>query len=113
MGINHYAFLDDNNVVEQVIQGVDADLIDGVLPEIWYANFRNQVCVKSTEKRKNEAAIGFTYDEARDAFIPPQPYPSWTLNESTCLWEAPVQYPDDNQMYLWNEESQQWDAVDN
>ena len=59
--------------------------------------------------RKNYAGIGFSYDSTRDAFIPPQPYPSWTLNEDTCLWEAPVACPDDGNMYIWNETDQQWD----
>ena len=61
--------------------------------------------------RKNYAGIGFTYDAAKDAFIPPQPYASWTLNEETCLWEAPVAMPDDGQMYVWNEETTSWDVV--
>ncbi len=61
--------------------------------------------------RKNYAGIGFSYDATRDAFIPPQPYPSWTLNEDTCLWECPVAYPDDGNMYTWNETDQQWDEV--
>jgi len=59
--------------------------------------------------RKNYAGIGFSYDSTRDAFIPPQPYPSWTLNEDTCLWEPPVAYPTDGNMYNWNEETQTWD----
>jgi hypothetical protein len=61
--------------------------------------------------RKNYAGIGFSYDSTRDAFIPPQPYPSWILNEDTCLWECPVAYPDDGNMYEWNETDQQWDEV--
>jgi len=64
-----------------------------------------------TPLRKNYAGIGFTYDPDRDAFIPPQPYDSWTLNETTCLWEAPVEYPDDGEMYEWNEETTTWDLV--
>ena len=61
--------------------------------------------------RKNYAGIGFSYDSTRDAFIPPQPYPSWTLNETTCLWECPVAYPDEDMtnLYNWNEETQAWD----
>jgi len=62
-----------------------------------------------TPLRKNYAGIGFSYDSTRDAFIPPQPYPSWTLNEDTCLWECPVAYPTDGNMYNWNEETQAWD----
>ena len=59
--------------------------------------------------RKNYAGIGYTYDLQRDAFIPPQPYPSWTLNEETCLWDSPVPYPTDGQSYTWNEEIQTWE----
>jgi hypothetical protein len=62
--------------------------------------------------RKNFAGVGFTYDEDRDAFITPKPFPSWVLNEDTCLWEAPVVYPDDANRYNWNEETQSWDQVD-
>jgi len=63
-----------------------------------------------TPFRKNFAGIGYTYDQTRDAFIPPRPeYNSWTLNEATCLWEAPVAYPDDGQNYNWNETTRQWD----
>jgi hypothetical protein len=61
--------------------------------------------------RKNYAGIGFSYDSTRDAFIPPQLYPSWTLNEDTCQWESPIAYPDDGNMYNWNETDQQWDEV--
>ena len=61
--------------------------------------------------RKNYAGIGFSYDSTRDAFIPPQPYPSWILDESTCRWEAPVAYPDNGNIYEWNETDQQWDEV--
>jgi len=64
-----------------------------------------------TALRKNYAGIGFTYDAGRDAFIPPQPYASWTLNDDTCLWESPVAYPDDGQMYDWNEDTTSWDLV--
>jgi|TARA_R110000824_G_scaffold224266_1_gene411958 hypothetical protein len=59
--------------------------------------------------RKNAAGKGMIYDESRDAFIPPQPYNSWTLNETTCQWEAPSSMPDDNQNYIWNEETTTWD----
>ncbi len=62
-----------------------------------------------TPFRKNFAGVGFTYDETRDAFLPPKPYNSWILNEETCHWESPVDYPDDNKIYSWNEESQKWD----
>jgi hypothetical protein len=62
--------------------------------------------------RKNYAGIGFTYDKDKDAFIPPKPFNSWTLNEDTCLWEAPVAYPDDGQDYTWNEETKSWNLVE-
>lgn len=62
-----------------------------------------------TPLRKNFAGVGYIYDVIRDAFYAPQPYPSWTLNEDTCLWECPVAYPTDGNMYIWNEETQAWD----
>ena len=62
-----------------------------------------------TPFRKNYASIGYKYDTSRDAFIPAKPFNSWTLNETTCLWEAPVQYPTDGQNYIWNETNQTWD----
>ena len=65
-----------------------------------------------TPFRKNFAGIGFKYDQTRDAFIPPQPYNSWTLNEDTCLWEAPTAYPDDGKFYNWNEQTTSWDEVE-
>ena len=64
-----------------------------------------------TPLRKNYAGVGFTYDATRDAFIPPQPYPSWTLIETTCIWEAPVAYPDDGKEYSWNEDTTAWDET--
>ena len=62
--------------------------------------------------RMNYAGVGFTYDRLRDAFIPPQPFPSWVLNEQTCLWDAPTVYPDDGKFYQWDEAAQQWIAVE-
>jgi hypothetical protein len=59
-------------------------------------------------QRKNYAGIGYLYDSERDAFIPPTPYPSWKLNEDTCLWDAPISYPSDNKQYIWNEAAQEW-----
>ena len=61
--------------------------------------------------RKNFAAVGYTYDESKDAFIAPKPYASWVLDDDTCLWEAPVAYPDDGEQYKWNEDTTSWDAV--
>jgi hypothetical protein len=65
-----------------------------------------------TPLRKNYAGIGYVYDEARDAFYAPQPYPSWTLNEDTCYWESPVPYPTDDKRYTWNEDNQEWTEVE-
>lgn len=65
-----------------------------------------------TPLRKNHAGIGYTYDEDRDAFIPPKPFKSWILNESTCLWESPIPYPQDNNKYNWNEQNQSWDLIE-
>jgi len=65
-----------------------------------------------TPLRKNFAGVGYIYDVDKDAFYEPQPFPSWTLNETTCLWESPVAYPDDGERYTWNETDQAWDAVE-
>ena len=86
----HYAFLDDNNIVTEVIVGIDEnELIEGLDPETWYGQFRNQQCVRTSYNgriRKNYAGIGYTYDADRDAFIPPKPKGNWTLDETTCQW---------------------------
>jgi len=66
---------------------------------------------QSKALRKNYAGIGYTYDTTRDAFIPPQPFNSWTLNEDTCLWDSPVPYPEDGKLYKWNEELVNWEEV--
>lgn len=122
----HYAFIDENNIVTEVIVGRNEDeVIDGVTDwEAYYGEFRGQTCKRTsyntqggvhtgdgTPYRKNYAGIGYTWDEARDAFIPPKPYDSWVLNEDSCLWEAPVAYPDDGETYEWNEETTSWDLV--
>jgi hypothetical protein len=86
----HYAFLDDNNIVTEVIVGVnETELIEGVTPEIWYGNLRNQVCKRTSYNnkiRKNFAGVGMIYDEVRDAFIHPKPDNSIGFNEDTCQW---------------------------
>jgi hypothetical protein len=112
----HYAFLDNNNIVTEVIVGIDeTELIEGKHPEVWYGEFRGKTCKRTSYNgnyRKNYAGIGYTYNQDLDAFIPPKPYNSWTLNEDTCNWEAPVKYPGDNRLYLWNESEQDWVLVD-
>jgi hypothetical protein len=111
----HYAFLDENNIVTEVIVGIDEDqLIDGLSPEEWYGNFRGQRCLRTSYNhniRKNYAGIGYTYDESRDAFIPPKMFESWLLNEETCGWNSPIPYPSDGSIYLWNEENLNWEIV--
>ena len=67
---------------------------------------------QSKALRKNYAGIGYTYDSTRDAFIPPQPFNSWTLNEDTCLWDSPVAYPEDGKLYKWNEEIVNWEVIE-
>jgi len=119
----HYAFLNMQNIVTEVIVGKDET--DGPTNwEIHYGNIREQVCKRTSYNtsggvhseggvpfRKNYAGIGYSYDEVRDAFIPPKPFDSWILNETTCLWEAPVEYPTDGQQYSWNEEMGTWDLI--
>jgi hypothetical protein len=126
----HYAFLDENNIVTEVIVGKDESNFDW---EMKYGMFRGQACKRTSFNtrggvhydsqtnepsadqskafRKNYAGIGFTYDPQRDAFIPPKPFQSWVLNEESCLWEPPVQYPTDGGNYEWNEEAQSWESV--
>lgn len=120
----HYAFIDENNIVTQVIVGRDEyDLVDGVTSwESYYSERHGQRCLRTSYNtfgnqhksggvpfRGNYAGIGFTYDEELDAFIPPKPFDSWLLNEQTFLWDAPVPYPTDGANYNWNEETLTWD----
>ena len=116
----HYAFLDENNVVTEVIVGIDeTELIEGLSPEEWYGNFRNQTCIRTSYNgniRKNYAGIGMSYDEERDAFLPPKPFNSWLLDEDTCLWYAPVPMPEIEEpyngvFYIWNEDIVNWEEI--
>jgi len=97
--------LHDSNGVEQEVNGIDF-LTKLTGWSIWKQTSYNK------NFRKNFAGKGYTYDEDRDAFIPPKRYPSWLLNEDTCLWECPVAYPTDGQRYNWNETNQTWDLVE-
>ena len=110
----HYAFLDDNNIVTEVITGIDeTELIEDKDPETWYGEFRGQVCKRTSYNgnyRKNYAGVGYSYDEELDAFIAPQPSASWTLDED-CKLEAPVAYPEGELMYRWDEEAGDWVAA--
>jgi len=127
----HFAKLGSENTVEKVIVVHNNKLlVDGVESEQPGVDFLNNLYKTSdvwkqtsyntqggvhklggTPFRKNYAGIGYTYDEDRDAFIPPKPYPSWILNEDTCLWEAPVAFPDDGKNYDWNEETAKWVVI--
>ena len=114
----HYAVLDNNNIVVQVHVGKNEDEGD-INWEEYYGAKRTSFNTSGgihlndgTPFRKNYAGIGFTYDEERDAFIPPQPYASWTLNEDTCLWDSPVAHPSEESSggnpYVWDENNQEW-----
>lgn len=134
----HYTFL-TNNIVTEVIIGIDeTELIEQLHPEIWYGNFRGQLCKRTSYNtiggvyynnslpsedqsksfRKNFGGIGYTYDEERDAFIPPKPFDSWILDEFSCLWYSPIPYPNDGNIpiryqtynrYIWNEINYYWE----
>jgi len=110
----HYAFLDENNVVTEVIVGIDeTETIEGLTPEEWYGNYRGQVCKRTTYNnkiRKQYAGVGYTYDALADVFIIPQPFPSWLL-DANYDWQAPIDYPADGKDYLWNEDEQDWVEV--
>jgi hypothetical protein len=105
----HYAFLDSNNVVTEVIVGKDeTELIDGLTPEVWYGNFRGQTCVRTSYNnniRKQYAGIGYTYDFIADVFVMPQPFASWTLNENHD-WIPPTPRTEIDTM--WDESSLSW-----
>lgn len=109
----HYAFLDQNNIVTEVITGIDeTKLIEDLDPETWYGNFRGQKCVRTSYNsnvRGTYAGIGYLYNEEEDIFITPQPYPSWTRNGS--FWEPSTPMPLDDKFYNWNEETLTWTEV--
>ena len=113
----HFAKLGIGNIVERV-EVVSNDIATTEQEGINFLNnlYKTRDVWKQTSYnnnfRKNFAGIGFRYDDVRDAFIPPKPFDSWTLNETTCLWEAPVAYPTDGQNYKWNETNQTWDLVE-
>jgi hypothetical protein len=137
----HYAEISDNNIVTHVIVVNDKDTLDengnesefiavyflqnitglghnwkktsyNTIGGIHYNPITNQPSEDQIKAfRKNYAGIGYTYDEQRDAFIPPKPFPSWTLDEFSCLWQSPIPYPNDGNMYEWNEETLSWDLA--
>jgi hypothetical protein len=121
----HYAFLDENNIVTEVIVGKDEGE-DGIDWETWYGEQRNQLCKRTSYNtingnhiyggipfRKNYASIGYTYSEDLDAFIPPKPFDSWILNQETGQWDPPIAKPsfdpnDPLKMYFWDEANRLW-----
>jgi hypothetical protein len=129
-----YALLNIENFVTSVISGADEMyIIDGLDTETNYSNLYNCIAKRTSYNtrggihyqadnntlsldqskafRKNYAGIGYYYDSIRDAFIPPKPFPSWTLNEETCLWESPIPYPKDGKLYQWNEDILNWEEI--
>jgi len=111
----HFAKLDLNNVVVFVTAGRDEDKEEeltartgDVYKQTSYNTCGGVHILGGTPFRKNFAGFGYTYDATRDAFIPPQPFPSWVLNEDTCLWESPVLMPVDGQIYNWDEPTTSW-----
>ena len=122
----HFAKLGTGNIVEKVLvvsndiattEQAGEDFLNNMLKtkDVWkqtsYNTFGGIHLLGGTPFRKNYATVGGTYDQSRDAFIPPKPYPSWTLNETTCLWDSPVVKPNDGQNYEWNEDNQTWDLI--
>lgn len=121
----HYAFLNEENIVTEVIVGKDENE-GGIDWESHYGGIRGQVCKRTsyntiggvhqlggTPFRENYAGIGSTYDSNNDAFIPFKHFNSWVLNQETYLWEAPVEKPTDGQEYIWNEETTSWELITN
>ena len=123
----HYAFLDENNIVTEVITGKNENE-EGINWEEYYGNFRGQICKRTsyntcngihtlggTPFRKHYAQIGYTYDENRDAFIPPKTLESFILDENTCTWKPPISKPTEplleNQRYYWNEDIKNWEII--
>ena len=106
--MSHFAEIDENNIVTRVLVG-DNDMPNEGYD--WLVENLGGTWVKTSYNatiRKNYAGIGYTYDQDRDAFIPPKPFESWTLNEMTCLWQAPTPYPQDGRVYQWDEELLLW-----
>jgi hypothetical protein len=111
--MGHYAKVVDSKVIQVIVAEPDffttfVDSSPGEWIQTSYNTHGGIHQLGGTPLRKNYAGVGYTYDRERDAFIPSQPYPSWILNEETCLWESPTPYPADNNIYTWNESTQEW-----
>lgn len=106
--MSHFAKINNSNIVTETIVAEQDFINSGLVGDsfLWVQTSYNK------NFRKNYAAVGFTYDKTRDAFIPPKTYPSWTLNETSCEWEAPVAYPSGGAEHQWNETEQRWDEVE-
>tara|TARA_Y100000004_G_scaffold50553_1_gene55740 strand:+ start:947 stop:1327 length:381 start_codon:yes stop_codon:yes gene_type:complete len=124
----HFAKLNSENIVEQILvvsnevatnEQAGVDFLNNLLKtsDTWKQTSYNTVGgvhkLGGTPFRKNYAGVGYKYDESRDAFIAPKPYNSWTLNETSCLWEAPTPFPDDGNLYIWDEENLMWNLINN
>jgi hypothetical protein len=116
----HFARLEDNVVTEVIVVHNNELLVDGVESEAKGIEFCQSLFggewIQTSYNgniRKNYAGLGYTYDEVRDAFIPSKPFESWSLNEESCLWEAPIPMPTDDKIYIWNESAQNWEEVTN
>jgi hypothetical protein len=122
----HFAKINDSNIVTEVIvvsndiatsESAGVTFINTLYgtTDTWkqtsYNTYANTHKLDGTPFRKNYAGIGFSYDASKDAFIPPKPYNSWTLNNTTCLWESPVAIPNDGKRYTWNESILQWEEI--
>jgi hypothetical protein len=106
--MTHFAKIENDTVTQVIV--AEQDFIDWQ-PGEWVQtsyNTRGGQHPEGRPLRKNYAGVGYSYDRQKDAFIPPQPFPSWTLNDETCLWEAPVPYPEDGEIWYWNEDLQNW-----
>ena len=123
----HFAKINASNIVTEVIvvsndiatsESAGVTFINNLYgtSDTWkqtsYNTYANTHKLDGTPFRKNYAGIGFSYDASKDAFIPPKPYNSWTLNNTTCLWESPVAYPDDGKLYTWDESNLQWVEIE-
>lgn len=114
--MGHFAKVRDGIVVQVIVASPEFfDVFVDDSPGEWIQtsyNTRGGVhMLGGTPLRKNFAGIGYTYDRTLDAFIPPKPFPSWVLNEDTCLWEAPIPYPQDDERYIWSEDAHNWLTV--
>jgi hypothetical protein len=112
----HNNELKDSNGVEQEVNGIDFLTKLTGYPLWKQTSYNTHGGVHNNNGiplRKNHAGIGYTYDETRDAFIAPKPYNSWILNETNCLWESPIPYPQNNNKYNWNEQNKSWDLIEN